>query len=279
MKYNFNKLNTTVTIPSLTKKKLHKIQMPLPETIDDQIKIANLLTQVESLIAKREESIQLLDALLRSTFLDMFGDPILNEKGWETNKLYNLTSKIGSGSTPKGGKKVYLNKGYYFIRSQNVRMNKLIYSTMYHIDETIHQKMKNTWVKHGDVLLNITGASIGRVAYFEREDNSANVNQHVSILRPNQDVLNYIYLSYCISQDNFQKEIMKKNVGGTREAFNFSQIKNFMIPIPPKSLQDKFVTIVQQAESTKEQYQKSLDELRELFGSLSQRAFAGELEL
>ena len=266
-------------LKNISKKYISNIKIPLPNSIDNQIKIANLLIQVEALIAKREEIIKLLDELLKSTFLDMFGDPVLNTKGWEKVSLSELTTKIGSGSTPKGGKEVYLDSGYYFIRSQNIRMNKIKYETMYCIDETIHNKMKNTWVKNGDVLLNITGASIGRVAYFEGKSNSANVNQHVSILRPKKDVINYIFLSHCISQENFQKEIMRKNVGGTREAFNFTQIKKFKIILPPKPLQDKFATIVQQVEESKKRYQESLNELHQLFGSLSQRAFKGELDL
>lgn len=266
--------NQAVMGKTLNSKSLAEIKIPVPEKFEDQIHIANLLSQAEALIAKRKESIQLLDELLKSTFLDMFGDPVRNEKGWGKDELGKYTLMIGSGSTPKGGKDVYQRTGTYFIRSQNIRMNHIDYSDIYCISDEIHNNMKRTWVKNQDVLLNITGASIGRVATFYGKDDSANVNQHVSIIRTNKKQLLPRFLEYQIAHRNFQTKAISASAGGTRESFTFEQIKKFNVIIPIMELQIKFTQIVEKVENIKTKYQESLQELENLYASLSQKAFS-----
>ena len=107
---------------------------------------------------------------------------------WEKCKLGELAVKVGSGSTPKGGNAVYTTSGHYFVRSQNVGMGHLILNDIAYIDELTHQKQKSTELRTNDVLLNITGASIGRTALATEEINGGNVNQHVCIIRTNGNV-------------------------------------------------------------------------------------------
>jgi type I restriction enzyme S subunit len=137
--------------------------------------------------------------------------------------------------------------------------------------------MKRTWVKKDDVLLNITGASIGRVAFFDGEDDTANVNQHVCIIRPDKNKVLPQYLSFLISMPNYQKTILGKNAGATRQAFNFDQIKRFQIPLAALSEQQKFAGLVQKVEKLKGKQKQSETQLQNLFNSLMQRAFRGEL--
>jgi len=246
---------------------------PLPE----QKRIADILDKADSLRKKRQKAIEQCDEFLKSTFLHMFGDPVTNPKGWPISEIADFASKVSSGSTPKGGQSVYQRSGIYFIRSQNVRMNYLDYSNIYCISNEIHNKMKRTWVKNDDVLLNITGASIGRVACFKGEDDIANVNQHVCIIRIDKNKVNPIFLSYTISQDSYQRKIIGSNSGGTREAFNFQKIKAFEILMPPLLLQQKFASNVEKTKAIKQNMQKQLKELDDNFNSLMQRAFKGEL--
>lgn len=269
--------NMAVMGHTLNTESLNSLKIPVIEKLSDQIRIAGILSQAESLIAQRKQSISLLDELLKSTFLEMFGDPVRNEKGWEQESLENYATKISSGSTPLGGKEVYQRTGVYFIRSQNVRMNFLDYSEMYCISDEIHDKMKRTWIKNEDVLLNITGASIGRVATYYGEDDNANVNQHVCIIRTIKEKLNPRFLEYQISEDHFQAVSIASSTGGTRESFTFEMIKKFKIIIPPIALQTKFANMVEKVEALKSQYQQSLTELQNMYGVLSQKAFKGEL--
>ena len=208
--------------PSIKISSIASMKIELPE-LEYQEYVSGILDKADTLRQKRKESIKLLDDFLRSTFLDMFGDPVLNSKNIPIEKLDELTVKIGSGSTPRGGSKIYQKSGIMFIRSQNIHMNRMDLDNIAFITTRIHNNMKNTWVKNGDVLLNITGASIGRVAFFDGKSDSANVNQHVCIIRPIKEKLNPIYLSYMISQINYQNKILGENTGGTREAFNFKK--------------------------------------------------------
>jgi type I restriction enzyme S subunit len=137
--------------------------------------------------------------------------------------------------------------------------------------------MKRTWVKQGDVLFNITGASIGRVSYYPGKDDTANVNQHVCIIRPEKEVINPVFLSYLMSMDNFQKKIFATQSGATRQAFNYTQIKKFDIVTPPLHLQQQFADFVQSVEDMKSSQVKSAETMDEMFNSFLDKAFRGEL--
>jgi type I restriction enzyme S subunit len=260
------------TLPSFNATKLKALNLPLP-TIDEQKAIVAKLDRAQRLIDIDKEMLAKYDELIQSLFLEMFGDPVTNPKGWEIKKLGDLTTKVGSGSTPRGGSKVYQDYGNIFIRSQNVLMNKLDLEDVAYISDEIHEGMKNTWVEEYDVLLNITGASIGRICVYNQSE-SANVNQHVCILRPIQEQITPYYLSYLISSKNYQDKIIGQQTGGTRQAFNMTQIKNFDIPLPPLEKQQKFQQLlsrlIEEIETAKGLAKKS----EELFSSLVQGTFS-----
>jgi type I restriction enzyme S subunit len=262
--------------PQIIVSTLSKKKIPLPP-LPIQKQIAEILEQADKAKQKRKEANKLTDEFLQSVFIEMFGDPVKNPKGWEIVKVDDISSRVTSGSTPLGGDSNYLSEGILFIRSQNILMNKIDYSDMVFISAAIHKKMLRTWVKKNDVLFNITGASIGRVAYFEGEDDSANVNQHVCIIRTIKEKINHTFLSYLISSESFQSRVISQNAGATRQAFNFEQIKNFKVIRPPLSRQQQFAEIVNKTEALKEKQKQSEQELENLFQSLMQRAFKGEL--
>lgn len=125
---------------------------------------------------------------------------------WEEKKLKTISVKIGSGSTPRGGEQVYKTSGIPFIRSQNVNHNKLIFNDVTYIDEKIHNSMRNSTVKANDILLNITGASIGRSCVVPKDFKEGNVNQHVCIIRL-KDNYEPSFLQSFLSSFNGQKLI------------------------------------------------------------------------
>ena len=255
---------------------LRNLQIPIPP-LPQQDKIVKVLDISSALIEEQKELIEKYDLFLKSKFIEMFGDPIGNPMGWKVEKLERFTTLVSSGSTPKGGQSSYLTEGEIkFIRSQNVRMNKMKYDGIYYISEEVYTKMKRTQVKYNDVLLNITGASIGRTAIY-KDTARANVNQHVCIIRLNKQ-LNNVYLNYFISADSFQHKIIANQSGATREALNFTQIKQFNISYPPMELQNKFASIVEQTKTIKEQEVQKLEHLETLHNSLMDKAFKGEIE-
>lgn len=260
----------------ISKDYLSNIMIEYPD-IEEQQRIVKILDKADEIRTKKKLANEKLDEFLKSTFIDMFGDPVTNPKGFIVTKLSNLTTLVSSGSTPLGGASTYLTQGILFIRSQNVLMNKFKFDDVAYISEETHNKMSRTKVNKYDVLLNITGASIGRVNYFEGEDGSANVNQHVCIIRPVLEKIMPQYLTFFIGNDFFQRKIIRENSGATRQALNFQQIKNFEIPVPSIMLQNQFAQIVQKVEAQKEKNQKVIEQMDNLFNSLMQQAFNSSL--
>lgn len=269
-------LTPDTNYPSLRLSDIGIAYIPIPP-LDIQQKIVDILDSIEELKSLREDANKTADQLIPSVFLQMFGDPVKNPKGWDVEDMGNITHHVSSGSTPKGGSQVYSDSGIVFIRSQNVLMNNLSFGDVAYISDEIHNSMKRSWVKHGDVLFNITGASIGRVSWYPDEDNTANVNQHVCIIRPNKKIMDSIFLSYLMSLNTFQKKIFATQAGATRQAFNYSQIKKFSIIVPPISLQQQFADFVQSIEDLKSSQANSADTMNEMFNSFLDKAFKGEL--
>ncbi|CUQ12437.1 restriction endonuclease subunit S [Clostridium baratii] len=260
-------------------KQIYVIVPPL----EIQLKIVDVLDKAKELIDKRKEQIEALDELVKSKFIEMFGDPINNPMKWEVKKMKDISSNIMSGNTPKGGEKVYVEKGIMFLRSQNVWKNKLILDDVAYIDEETHSKMKKSSLKYKDILMTKTGrintenSSLGRAAMFLGEDDSANVNGHVYLIRLQNDIINEFVL-YILTSKEYRGYIRSVCVGGIdKRQLNKEHIENFPIIFPPIEEQEKFVSYVKKVDKLKFKMEKSLKELEDNFNSLMQKAFKGEL--
>lgn len=152
---------------------------------------------------------------------------------WDALRLKWAVSKIGSGKTPRGGGEVYCDSGVLFLRSQNVHFNGLRLDDVVFIDEATDSEMSSTRVMPGDVLLNITGASLGRCCVVPGEIPKANVNQHVCILRPRPSLVFTNYLGAWISSPSIQSQIFSSENGVSREGLNYTQTANLVFAKPP----------------------------------------------
>jgi type I restriction enzyme S subunit len=169
--------------------------------------------------------------------------PIELPNGWTVVRLGELTSKLGSGSTPRGGKNAYTSEGIPFLRSQNVRNEGIKLDDIAYISEEIHQKMENTKVLPGDVLLNITGASLGRSTIFPSNLVEANVSQHVTIIRLIESQMNqFIHLG--ILSPLVQQLVWGRQVGMAIEGLSKKVLEMFEFPIPPIAEQHRIVAKV-----------------------------------
>ncbi|TVO75897.1 restriction endonuclease subunit S [Sedimenticola selenatireducens] len=163
--------------------------------------------------------------------------------GWGLARLGNLTSKLGSGSTPRGGKNAYVETGIPFLRSQNVWNDGLKLEDIAYIPEETHQKMEKTKVTPGDVLLNITGASLGRSTIFPEELVEANVSQHVTIIRLIEPRMGrFVHLG--ILSPMVQRLVWGRQVGMAIEGLSKKVLKMFEFPIPPLTEQHRIVAKV-----------------------------------
>lgn len=169
--------------------------------------------------------------------------PFSPPKGWMFVRLGQITNKIGSGSTPRGGREVYVKEGIPFLRSQNVWNDGLHLDDVACITPEEHDRMSGTTVFGNDVLLNITGASLGRCALVPSEFGEANVSQHVTIIRlTDPQVREYLHL--CILSPYTQSMIWGRQVGMAREGLSKKVLEQFEIPLPPIAEQHRIVARV-----------------------------------
>ena len=195
---------------------------------------------------------------------------------WEQRKLGDITSKIGSGKTPLGGKEAYVEDGICLIRSQNVHDDKVDLTDVVYIDKETDDSMSNSRVINGDVLLNITGASIGRSAVYTGVD-SANVNQHVCIIRPVEGYESK-YIQLNISSANGQKQIESSQAGGGREGLNFQQIGKMTFMFPKSEEQQRIGECFSNLDSLITFHQHKIDQMKEYKQGMLQKMFPKEGE-
>ncbi|MGB0386121.1 MAG: restriction endonuclease subunit S [Ardenticatenaceae bacterium] len=164
-------------------------------------------------------------------------------KEWSVCRLGEITMKLGAGSTPKGGKKVYTETGVKFLRSQNIWNHGLRLDRVAYIPDEINQRMFKTIVRPKDVLLNITGASIGRSALVPDDFDLGNVSQHVAIVRPIEPETRF-FIHLCLISPYIQRKIMDVQVGISREGLSMTQLKKFVFPMPPLEEQKRIIARV-----------------------------------
>lgn len=152
---------------------------------------------------------------------------------WAGTRLKHVTTHIGSGKTPSGGSSAYKGSGIPLLRSQNIHDDGLRTQDVVFIDENTDRAMRSSRTYPNDVLLNITGASLGRCALMCDTFTYANVNQHVCILRPHYDRLAPSFLRYALLSHRIRASIFASENGVSREGLNFQQIGNLSIPLPP----------------------------------------------
>ncbi|EMB4098527.1 restriction endonuclease subunit S, partial [Acinetobacter baumannii] len=239
-KENIASMGKGATVKGITLDQLKAIKIPL-QPLAEQRRIAAILDKADELRQKRQQVIEKLDQLLQATFIDMFGDPVSNPKGWDVYKLKSLTSKIGSGSTPKGGDSSYKNDGISLIRSLNIYDGEFSYKNLAFIDQEQANKLKNVILQPNDVLLNITGASVARCCIVPKEVLPARVNQHVSILRIKENAIPEFLEALLISKPMKLHLLKISGAGATREALTKLQLQELEIIVPPLEIQNEFL--------------------------------------
>ena len=247
--------------------------------IQEQEECVDLLDKMQEIIDIRKQQIEELDELIKSQFVEMFGDPILNPMNWDVKKLRDISNKIMSGNTPKGGDRVYVPSGIEFYRSQNVWKNRIEKEDIAYIDEETHKNMIKSSLKHNDLLITKTGrintenSSLGRTAIYKGKDDKANINGHVYLVRLNEGENHEFVLRILIS-DRYREYIRSVCVGGIdKRQLNKEHIEDFPIIYPPKELQKEFTDKVRQIDQQRFEIEKSLEEIQKLQESLINKYF------
>lgn len=271
------------TFTAITQADLKEIKIPLLP-FPSQLHIANILTKAENLIAQRKESIRLLDEYLKSTFLEMFGDPVRNEKGWEKKTIAEIgkDEKRAIKAGPFGSQLLLSElqpEGIPVYGIDNVQKNKFIEAKPKFITEKKFLELIAFKIEEEDILITRTG-TVGRTCLAPKNIDKCIIGPNLLKISLDRSKVLPIYISiafnYC---ESIVDSIKQLSPGATVAVFNTTNLKAIKLGIPPITLQTKFAHIVEKTEVLKVQYQQSLQALDNLYGSLSQRAFRGELTI
>lgn len=259
--------------PSIRLPEISGLKIPLPP-LEEQRRIAGILDQADALRRLRSRALDKLNTLGQAIFHEMFGDGLPSN----TNvRLGDVTLKIGSGATPRGGDSAYKSEGIPLIRSMNVRDGVFSNKGLAFIDDEQASKLDNVIVEANDVLLNITGASVARVCIAPRDMNGARVNQHVAIIRCEDSLLPEFLEAFLLLPSIKAKLLNIAEAGATRQAITKAQIQDFQVPKFDPSEQKAFVERRKLISNQRARIRTQEIAYEALFASLQHRAFKGEL--
>ena len=276
-------------IPHVDPNILWNYKFPIPPLAEQQ----RIVAKIEELFSSLDKGIESLktaqaqlkvyrQAVLKYAFEGKLTNKNIPEgelpEGWV--KLKDICTKIGSGATPKGGSENYKIKGIPLIRSMNIHFDFIKYDGLAFIDDKQAKALDNVIVVEDDVLLNITGASIGRINIAPKSFNNARVNQHVCIIRLDEKYLSK-YIKYFIQSPKIQEWIFNENYGVTRQSLTKNMVENILIPQKSKSEQTQIVQEIENrlsiCDTIEENIRISLLKAEALRQSIFKKAFEGTL--
>jgi len=262
---------------------IEDFKIPTPDSSDAQIRIAHLLGKVEGLIDQRKQHLRYLDDLLKSVFLEMFGDPVRNEKGWGKKQFSELLDDIESGKSPKCEAREAAADEWGVLKLGAVTRCRFDENENKALPQDVLPSVRDE-VKAGDLLFSRknTYDLVAACAYVFKSRPKLLMPDLIFrfVFKKNAEI-NPIFIWKLLICDSQRKRIQSLAAGAAGSMPNISKanLKTVLLPIPPWPLQNQFATIVEKVEGIKSLYQQSLTDLKALYGALSQQAFKGELDL
>jgi type I restriction enzyme, S subunit len=261
-----------VGLKHITKGKLEEVKIPLPP-LPEQKRIAAILDKADELRQKRRSAIAKLDELLQATFLDMFGDPVRNPKGWEVKCLEDICLKITDGThkTPK-----YVESGIEFLSAKDIKKGVIKWGTKKYISDGEHRELvKRCHPERGDIVLAKSG-SLGATAILDK-DHDYSLFESLCLIKQDREVVKAEYLNGALSTTALNTHLLKSNKGIAIKHLHLVDIRKLKIPLPEFKLQCVFESHLRSINHYKRQCHQGIEILDTLFSSLQQRAFKGEL--
>ena len=241
-------------------------------SMENQMEICERLDRLYGIIKMRQQELQKLDELIKARFVEMFGNPVANDRGWNTLPLENACKSIVDcpHSTPS-----YTNEdtGFMCIRTSIVKKNKILWDDIEYIPEDeFVKRIQRKKPEVGDIVYTRVGAILGIAAIIDRDCNVA-LGQRSMLLSPDIDKCTSEFVCVAMNSDSFLDNVLKGVSGSASPHINVGDIKAFRMIMPPVELQKQFSDFVKQVDKSKVAVQKALDETQKLFDSLMQRYF------
>ena len=250
MFYDVTGLVNGATRQKLTQADMRKMEIPFPP-LDEQRKIAAVLDKVSDLIAKRRRQLEKLDEMVKSRFIEMFGNPKSNPNSYPISQLSEHIKFLTSGS--RGWAQYCVDNGSeWFITIKNVKDCRISIDNMQPINAPDNAEAKRTKVQEGDLLISIT-ADLGRTGVVTKEiaDHGAYINQHLTCIRLNKEILNPMYVAFFMESPAGKEQFESKNQSAVKAGLNFNSINSLRLLVPPLELQNQFAAFVAQTDKSK----------------------------
>lgn len=255
-----------------------RIEIPLPP-LPEQRRIAAILDKADGLRAKRRAALAQLNGLTQAMFLETFGDPISNSKGWEMRALVDaVESPYGIKAGPFGSslkKEEYTKSGYRIYGQEQVLAGRFDVGD-YYISERKFQSLKTCAVREGDVLVSLVG-SFGKVLVVPAGIEPGIINPRLLKISPRRGLLTSEFLASLLAQPSVQTAFERLSHGGTMGILNAGLMKQFRVPLPPEAAQSEFSKAKAAVAVVQRRHIKSMELSDTLFATLQHQAFAGAL--
>lgn len=238
------------TMKHIVKKDFDATQIPYP-SLKKQVEISNNLDKILKIIEARKTELFLLDNLIKARFVEMFGNPITNPKGYTVHQLSEYISSLTSGS--RGWAQYCVENGTeWFITIKNVKDCHITTDNMQPVNAPDNAEAKRTKVQEGDLLISIT-ADLGRTGVVTKEiaEHGAYINQHLSCIRVNKEVLHPLFVAHYMESPAGKEQFTAKNQSAVKAGLNFNSINSLKLYVPPLKEQEEFITFIRQVDKSK----------------------------
>ena len=263
------------TRQKLTQADMREIEIPLP-ALNEQHVIVDNLNKIFTLISLRKQQLSKLDELVKSRFVEMFGDPVTNPKGWDMPLIEDAVAneknalKAGPfGSSLK--KEYYVSSGYKIYGQEQVISGDHTFGD-YYIDEERYRTLENCAVQAGDVLISLVG-TYGKLLVMPEEFEPGIINPRLMKITFDKKKVNPYYFQHYFQSDSLRRALAENTHGGTMDILNLGIVRKLAMPLPPLALQNDFIAFVEQTDKSKFEIQKSLEKLETLKKALMQKYF------
>ncbi|MDB9494049.1 restriction endonuclease subunit S [Spirulina major CS-329] len=265
--------STGVNLPRISPKILAKFPIVYPP-LEEQKRIAAILDKADGVRRKRREAIRLTEELARSLFLDMFGDPATNPKGWDVVKLEELTNRPITYGILKPGE--HNKNGIPMLRIQDLEDGTVKTSGLHCVSQKLSDQYNRTILKGGEILVSLVG-TLGTVGVVPKELYGANIHRNLGLIDVRSDLINPRFIASYLIFSGVSSFLKRRTKGGVQSLFNLSDLRELPVFLPSRKLQEEFDTFYQKHDLFYARSQKFKQQSENLFNSLLQRAFRGDL--
>ncbi|GBL08796.1 type-1 restriction enzyme EcoKI specificity protein [Microcystis aeruginosa Sj] len=267
-------LNTSGTAQGgVNATKLKTLLVPLPP-LEEQRRIAAILDKADGVRRKRKEAIRLTEELLKSTFLEMFGDPVTNPKGWETHKLKEFTKRPITYGILKPGP--HVSEGIPMLRIQDIHNGRVTASGIHKVSPELSSEYSRTVLRGGEIVISLVG-TLGLTALIPESLKGANVHRNLGVIDIESEIVLSSFIFHYFKFSGIENFLLKNTKGGVQSLLNLGELREMPVNLPPLSLQQDFESLASNQIALNTNALSAYEQSENLFNSLLQRAFRGEL--